>query len=106
LLLLETCVSYGEQEAVNRVQERAHAPSQALSGEGCRPTRKWVFNELKRHLPFVYATLTQPWHPEFPLDWTVSPPPDGLSRAIFVGSKIRLTNPLLAEGLPSRQRRG
>ncbi len=105
LLLLETCVSYGEEETVNRVHERAYAPSQAISGEGCRPTRAWVFNELKKHLPFVYATTTQPWHSEFPLDWTTNRPSQGLVRAIFVGSKKALDNPLLAEHLPLRQRR-
>lgn len=70
LLLLETCVSHGSGRQVNIVAENRGSASQAVSGRGCRPTRDWVFGELQRHFPFVYMSRTQPWHPEFPLDWS------------------------------------
>jgi SAM-dependent methyltransferase len=103
LLLLETCVSFGEKPALNPVTEPAANPSQALSGHGCRPTRPWVFAELKKHFAFVYSTCTQPNHPEFPLDWDAPPPKDKLTRAVFVASRDELNNPLLLDRLPHRQ---
>lgn len=106
LLLLETCVSFGDDLSLNVVDEASFHPSQAVSGRGCRPTRPWVLDQLRRHFERVYIPLTQPWHPEFPLDWTASPPAAGeLSRAIFVASRERLDNPLLTERLPERQTR-
>jgi Methyltransferase domain len=73
LLLLETCVSVGLDEQVNPVEERRSDPSQSVSGVGCRPTRPWVLAELRKHFPYAYVTRTQPWHPEFPLDWNFEP---------------------------------
>ena len=73
MLLLETCVSFGNEDFLNPVIENAANPSQAISGKGCRPTRRWVYNQLKRHFEFVYLPITQPNHEEFPIDWT-SPP--------------------------------
>ena len=61
-LLLETCVSYGKDDAVNLVAETAASPSQAIAGTGCRPTRQWIWTRLSEHFPHVYATATQPWH--------------------------------------------
>jgi len=102
LLLLETCVSFGDEEAVNPVGEQQGDPSQAFHGTGCRPTRPWLFNRLKALFPHVYAPLTQPAHEEFPLDWTASPP-KGLTRAVFIAARRPLDNPLLLDRLPDRQ---
>lgn len=47
-----------------------------------------------------------PWHPEFPLNWSAGPPPEGeLSRAVFIASREVLAHPNLTETLPVRQRR-
>jgi len=102
VLLLETCVSRGDALAENVVAEPAGVPSQAYSGYGCRPTRAWIFAELRRHFQHVYLPLTQPAHPEFPLNWSAV---DGgsLTRAVFVASRSALSNPLLVESLPDRQ---
>jgi SAM-dependent methyltransferase len=102
LLLLETCVSMGSGEALNPISEPVSEPSQAFEGRGCRPTRLWIFNRLKRLFPFVYVPRTQPSHNEFPLDWRV-PAPAGYTRAIFIASRALLDNPLLLEELPERQ---
>src|ERR1051326_7281244 len=72
VLAVETCVAFGEEPKLNNCREMSSKPSQALHGEGCRPTRKWVFDELKLHYPYVYVTRTQPRHREFPTDWTRS----------------------------------
>ena len=99
LLLLETCVSFGDQVAVNPVVERGESPTQALTGSGCRPTRPWVWNQLRGLFEFVYATTTQPWHEEFPLDW--GRPREGLARAVFIGSRLPIESAVLTDRLPS-----
>lgn len=105
LLLLETCVSYGGELAVNLCPEIQEDPTQAVSGEGCRPTRPWVFAELKKHFPFVYCPVTQPNHAEFPTDWTKPPTPmPPFTRAVFVSSRTPMENPLLQPELLMQQR--
>lgn len=100
ILLLETCVSFGRDVAINPVVERASVPSQAISGWGCRPTRYWLYAELRSQFAHVYLPTTQPWHEEFPTDWSSPPRPNALTRAIFVASRMPLANPLLREEIP------
>jgi SAM-dependent methyltransferase len=110
LLLLETCVSYGEVEALNPVNESANDPTQAFHGMGCRPTRPWVFSRLKRLFPHVYVPKTQPAHAQFPTDWTTPPPPSPtgrrpLHRAVFIGSRTKLESDMLTDELAMKQGR-
>ena len=106
LLLLETCVSFGENEALNPCPEPRDRVSQTVSGMGCRPTRPWVYANLKKYFEFVYMPTTQPNHEQFPIDWRAPEAhASSLSRAVFVGSKTRLENPLLATEVPMRQTR-
>lgn len=100
MMLVETCVSPGTDEALNPVTELKRNPSQAVSGTGCRPTRPWVMNRLREHFPFVYTTTTQPWHEEFPVDWSEPRPTELLSRAVFVASRDGIDSLLLVEELP------
>lgn len=106
LLFLETCVSFGDQELVNRVAEDHANPTQAVSGVGCRPTRPWILSRLRQAFQHAYVPTTQPNHAEFPLDWDH---PEqhraGLVRAVFIASKTPLNNPLLTTSLPRRQER-
>jgi hypothetical protein len=99
-LLLETCVSFGEDSSINLVEENLNDPTQALDGIGCRPTRRWVFEELKKYFPFVYNTLNQPAHEEFPLEWNEITSkkygPNALVRSVFIASRIELDNIYLA----------
>lgn len=108
LLLLETCVSFGSELAVNLVNEDVKNPTQAAHGIGCRPTRRWIFEELQRSFRYVYVTRTQPWHGEFPVDWTGEPPSNetGLYRSVFVASRSKLDNPYLTDTLLEKQLRG
>lgn len=102
ILLLETCVSFGIAEAINLTAEDAAQPSQAVSGTGCRPTRPWIWTQLRRHMPFVYMPKTQPWHEEFPLDWN-KPTSRGLTRSIFIASRTELSNAMLVPSILMKQ---
>lgn len=105
VLLLETCVSFGEEESINLCDEPASVLSQSIYGQGCRPTRSWVYNTLQQHFEFVYMPITQPNHEEFPLDWTTVPSSDRLTRAIFIASRLPIENARLVEHIPRLQRR-
>ena len=102
LILLETCLTPGD-EAANVIVGEEHTMNQAYSGTGSRPTRAWVMKRLGDYWGHGYISLTQPAHPDFPLDWGV---PTGRenTRAIFVGSRTPLDNPLLSADIPSRHR--
>jgi SAM-dependent methyltransferase len=106
ILLLETCVSYGDESAINLVVEDPADPTQSVCGHGCRPTRPWVFAALRENFPFAYLTRTQPWHPEFPIDW--SHPignSTGLYRSVFVGLREPIASPLLLDRVINQQER-
>jgi len=100
MILLETCLSPGDSEEAPSIRE-LHTVTQAYSGLGSRPTRAWVVSRLKRFWGHGYISVTQPSHPDFPLDWTISAFEPNI-RAIFVGSRKPLVNPLLATEVPSR----
>jgi SAM-dependent methyltransferase len=105
LLLLETCVSFGDDEQLRPCSEDKVHVSQAVSGVGCRPTRRWVVSRLKARFPFVYMPLTQPYHEQFPVDWKEpSTHKAPFSRAVFVASRAKLANPLVEE-IPDLQQR-
>jgi len=104
LLLLETCVSFGKELNINVVNELDN-PTQSFSGEGCRPTRSWIFNKLKELFPYVYVTVTQPRHPEFPVDWNGKGDPASCSRSVFVASNSPLKLDGLSETLLMEQTR-
>lgn len=105
LLLLETCVTPGGGSAINLTGEIGSDYTQSITNVGCRPTRAWLFDELKKHFPFVYQTRTQPDHEEFPLDWTSLGPDPGLVRIVTVSSRAPLDNPLLSPKLLDHQER-
>lgn len=106
LLLLETCVSFGDEKELNLIAEPQKDPTQAFSGTGCRPTRSWIFEKLKESFEYVYIPMTQPNHEEFPLDWS-SPTQHkpSLSRAVFVASRKEISNDLLVPELIAKQTR-
>ena len=104
MLVLETCVSFGEQLAVNLVPEPQSNPTQSITGVGCRPTRPWIFDQLKKHFAHVYMPVTQPNHDEFPLDWLMNDrPPSSLNRAVFICSRQPIESSLLRETVPNTQ---
>lgn len=105
LFLLETCVSTDDSsDPINIVDESASDFTQAISGKGCRPTRKWLFDELKKHYEYVYMPTTQPNHIEFALDLRKKQPEMNLTRAIFIASKHKLENLNLIPSIPEKYR--
>jgi len=104
MLLIETCVSFGDGELINPCAEQVENPSQAISGQGCRSTRRWVYNQLKQHFDFVYMPITQPNHEEFPIDWFVPPSTRTLTRSIYIASRQALDNKLLIADIPMKQK--
>lgn len=100
MLFLETCVDPGRSEEVNPVEEDPRQLDQSVSGIGCRPGRRWVYEQLRRYFAHVYLPLTQPNHEEFPLDWRAPrKAPGALTRAVFIASRIPIANELLSESL-------
>jgi 2-polyprenyl-3-methyl-5-hydroxy-6-metoxy-1,4-benzoquinol methylase len=104
LLLLETCVSYGSDEQINPVIELERDPTQSVTGKGCRPTRPWIFTQLRKLFQHVYMPITQPYHEEFPVNWHV-PTNQQLTRSVFVASRQPIDNALLSETLLMTQSR-
>ncbi len=103
LLLIETCVSVSAG-GINSVEEPIHLLSQSFYGKGCRPSRRMIWDELKKHMKYVYMPKTQPAHAEFPLDWTVLEEDTGkLQRAIFMASNAIIESPRLSEVLIDKQ---
>lgn len=102
LILLETVVTRGEGEAVPPQEEELFM-NQAIAGLGSRPTRAWVLNRLKKFWGNGYISVTQPSNPDFPLDWS-APQVTKNVRAIFVGSRTPIANPMLVTEIPSLQR--
>ena len=104
LLLLETQVSAASVYEIKSTQDSKSDPSGSLDNVGCLPSRKWAMVALKRYFPYVYMTVTQPWHEEFPIDWTV-PSENPISRAVFVASRKKLEYSTLSSEVRSFQER-
>jgi|GEM_PF-1686211 len=101
ILLLETCLSLENEEKINLLNEPIENPTQSLEGLGCRPSRPWVWKELKKIFPYVYATKKQPIHNEFPLDWSPKKfQKNTLTRAVFIASHRPLNSEQLVPFLP------
>jgi len=100
-LLLETCLSLENEEKINLLSEPIENPTQSIEGVGCRPSRPWVWNELKKLFPYVYATKRQPIHDEFPLKWSPENfQKNTLTRAVFIASRQPLNSTHLVSLLP------
>jgi len=101
MLLIETCVSFDNEDEVNPCVEE-NVQTQGFHQIGCRPGRKWVFDCLKKYFEYVYMPVTQPNHPQFPINWSLRPD-QSLFRSIFIASKHKLDNDLLINYVPSLQ---
>jgi hypothetical protein len=100
LVLLETCVTGGDELELRPISEVAANKTQASHGTGCRPTRTWVMAELSKDWGHAYISRTQPAHEQFPVDWSTVPTTPStydLTRAIFVGSHDPIDSDALVE---------
>jgi SAM-dependent methyltransferase len=102
--VIETCLAAGSDDGMLFAEETSDY-TQSLTLKGCRPTRSWMFHALRQAFPFVYLTVTQPDHPEFPIDWDV--PLDHLKniRSVFVASRQEIHSPMLSSQLIYHQKR-
>ncbi len=96
MILLETCVTPGNEDQQHPEVEPSEVANQAASGLGCRPTRTWVMKRLEEYFGHAYQTVTQPQHADFECNW-LAPEPRKLYRAVFVGSKNALAQPTLSK---------
>jgi SAM-dependent methyltransferase len=104
MLFLETRVFFGDTEKINVIEdEDKENPTQSLTGKGCRPTRPWLYRQLRKHFEYVYLPRTQPNHEDFPLDWTAPEKHEAVSRAIFIASREAIENELLTTDLIDHQ---
>ena len=81
LLLLETCVAFGSHEAINPVPERAHIPSQSVSGHGMPSDTSLAVQASVRAVRALRTCHDPAGARGFPLDWTRAQPTDRDARA-------------------------
>ncbi|MCJ7696905.1 MAG: class I SAM-dependent methyltransferase [Thermoplasmata archaeon] len=103
LFLLETCVNPLDNNAINPVEENHEPKNQSVHGVGCRPSRDWIMDEMRKYYPFVYCSKFQPNHSDFPLLWPASNDRLNNTRAVFVASRHLLTHATLSRDLSSIQ---
>jgi precorrin-6B methylase 2 len=106
LLLLETGCDSGEGRDDDEIRVREYDPSDpsgSITGNAYLPTRRWIFNRLKRHFPYVYVALLQAQFSTFSLYWGRADVAGGHSRLLFVASRSPLDNALLADFVPTVQ---
>lgn len=104
-ILISTCVSRGQDFSINLVDEDSKVASQAITGKGCRPTRRWVFETLRKYFEYVYCPKTQPHDPQFPVIWDDETNIDtepSLIRAIFVASHKPIYSDMLLNYVPDK----
>lgn len=99
--LIETCVSTSEGVEKNPIREPSRNITQAVSGMGCRPTRGWIENELKKYFENVYYPKSQPYHEQFPKSF-LNPPQHKLTRAVFIASKFEIRSDQLTIDRPQQ----
>lgn len=106
LLLVETVVKMGDADEMVLVEEGTEMANLSMRGQGSRPTRRWMFNQLKRLMPHVYVPVHQPWHEEYTNEWKEMPGDEVvITRTTFVGSQRPIENPRLTTELRSHQER-
>jgi 2-polyprenyl-3-methyl-5-hydroxy-6-metoxy-1,4-benzoquinol methylase len=105
-LFISTAVNNGRTE-IDFVPESTDDTAQAFNGIGCRPSREWVYNELKKYFKYVFIPRTQPDYMDFVIDWTPETVYHHAKRFIIVGTNKRdsFSDELWSEELLTRQTR-
>lgn len=103
-LLLETQVSHKPSFDIQIVYDSKFDSSGSVNNTGCLPSRKWVLTTLNRYFHYAYMVKTQPWHEEFPINWT-KPSENPISRAVFVASQKKMDYSCLSTHVLDHQER-
>ncbi len=101
IFILETLVNPTDNGIINFLEEDQTANDQAMRGVGCRPSRDWIFNSLKKLYPYVYLPITQPNHDQFPTSWPHKCKSN--CRSIFIASKVKIDSKSLIDLIPQKQ---
>ena len=80
-----------------KINEEISRPIQSLSGNACRPSRKFIWDTFHRFFPYVYVPKTQPNSSDFPLQFESQS--NHTHRFIIIGSKQPIVNPNLSDVL-------
>jgi len=104
ILFISTAV-INHHAGIEFVQESTHDLAQAFNGIGCRPSRQWIYAELKKYFQHVFVPRTQPDYDDFVIDWTPGISYSHALRAIFVATndKNLIDQTLFAEELLTKQ---
>ena len=97
LIALETCIMDDSIWACEIVQD-SPAINQGLRGIGCRPTPRFVVEQLRSNSLHTYLPTRRPQHPDFSFQYRADHAHlrDGvLMRQVFIASRRALSNPLL-----------
>lgn len=106
MLLLEAACDSGEGrdgEEIRCGTYDANDPGGSIAGVSYLPTRRWLFNRLKRHFPYVYVALLQADFERFRLYWGRPDTGRGHDRVFFVASRAPIDNAFLADFVPTVQ---
>ena len=98
-MLLETCVSFGDELTENLTSEAAEYLQSGVRRNRVPSNASMGLQQAQIAFPYVFVPRTQPNHEQFPIRWKNAEPESMLSRAIFIASRTTLDNPLLAEAL-------
>jgi len=101
--LIETKVNTRNDYDMLVGNENSLCSVDSIYGKCCKPSRKWMFEMLKKHFGYVYMPITQPNHDEFPTDWTTNKNQNKEARALFIGSHIKIDNDQLIPSIPDKQ---
>lgn len=102
-ILIETGVALGRFAEIHSLKDFS-GNNQAVDGIGCRPTRQWMLDTLRRWFGQGYITRMQPDYPDYQTNWEL-PDTRLMYRAVFIGSKEPLNNPNVLESPPQTQPR-
>ena len=94
--IISTATNGDDDDNINIITE-SQEQAQSYTLKGCRPSRKWIFNQLNKYFKYVYAFKTQPNHPDFKKIW----PTVETCRFMIIGSHIELNNENLITYLPN-----
>jgi SAM-dependent methyltransferase len=105
-LFISTAVNRGDKD-VDFVSECKEDTAQAFNGIGCRPSREWIYNELRKYFKYVLIPRTQPNYIDFIIDWRPEHMHHHTQRFIIVGTNNRdnFSNELWSDELLSLQTR-